>query len=843
MKHRIVSLGLLTVCALLLVAPGWTETAIDAWSGATEILSRIKAPSFPERDFDLKTFGALGDGQADDSAAFRKAIEAAHKAGGGRVVVPAGTYRSGPIRLLSNVNLHVTEGATIRFSNDPAQYLPLVLTRFEGVELMNYSPLIYAFEQENIAVTGRGVLDGQADAEHWWPWKGGAAGQPSQGGDREALFASAEKGVPAVERLYGAGHYLRPSFFEPMKCRNVLLEGVTFKASPMWFLHPVLCSNVIIRGVTTIAHGPNTDGCNPESCRDVLIEDCTFDNGDDCIALKSGRNADGRRLATPIENVIIRRCRMKAGHGGITIGSEISGGARNIYAEDCTLSSPELDRGLRLKTNSVRGGTIENLFLRNIEIGEVREAAIMIDLYYEEGDQGPHVPTIRNIVVENMRSGKSRYALLLKGYEHAPIRDILLRDSAFAGVTHGNLVSGVTGLKLENVTLNGAPLGEEGLKPQAPWTVRVADSELKRRPDPLTIDTPGEPIWNYTQGFELQGFLALWERTHDQRYFDYAKKYYEAMISPDGTIRRYRLKEFNIDRVNAGKPLFILYAQTKDERYKKAMDTLREQMRRHPRTKAGGFWHKEIYPWQMWLDGLYMGAAYLAQYAAAFNEPALFDDVTKQLILMEKHSRDDKTGLLYHAWDESRKQRWCDPATGRSRHFWGRGVGWYAMALVDILDYLPESHPDRSQVIAILNRLAEAVVKVQDPFDGVWWQVLDMPNRQGNYQESTASCMFVYSLFKGVRKGYLDRKYFTPARKGWEGILRKFISIDKDGLVDINHACLGAGLGGDPYRDGSYEYYINERVGSNDPKVLAPFIMAGLEIEALEARRPARPPQ
>ena len=273
--------------------------------------------------------------------------------------------------------------------------------------------------------------------------------------DRNRLFRQAEEGVPVAQRVYGQGHFLRPSFIEPYRCRNVLIEGLTITNAPFWVTHPTLCTNVTVRGITVNSHGPNNDGCDPESSRDVLIEDCVFDTGDDCIALKSGRNADGRRLNTPVENVIIRNCEMKDGHGGITIGSEISGGARNVFAEKCRLDSPNLERGLRLKTNTVRGGVIENVFVRDIEIGAVNLAPIEIDLRYEPPESGPFLPEVRNVLVERMRSQKSRHALYIRGLENAPLRNIVVRDSAFRGVAQGHVIEGEVDLRLERVVTEG----------------------------------------------------------------------------------------------------------------------------------------------------------------------------------------------------------------------------------------------------------------------------------------------------------------------------------------------------------------------------------------------------
>ena len=320
-----------------------------------QILVRIQPPQFPNRDFPITEHGAISGGQTDCRPAISQAIAACHESGGGRVVVPAGDWLvRGPIHLRSDVNLHLEEGATIRFSTESSDYLPPVLTRFESNELMNYSPLVYAFEQENIAITGKGTLDGQAGPAHWWPWKGQSGSGPHQAADSQLVRQMGEDNVPAANRVFGAGHYLRPNFVQPYRCRNVLVEGVTFTNSPMWVLNPVLCENVTVRGVTVVSHGPNNDGCNPESCRDVLIENCTFDTGDDCIAIKSGRNADGRRIGVPSENIIIRGCTMKNGHGGVVLGSEMSGGIRNVFVEDCAMDSPNLDCAIRLKSNSMR---------------------------------------------------------------------------------------------------------------------------------------------------------------------------------------------------------------------------------------------------------------------------------------------------------------------------------------------------------------------------------------------------------------------------------------------------------------------------------------------------------
>jgi unsaturated rhamnogalacturonyl hydrolase len=376
----------------------------------------------------------------------------------------------------------------------------------------------------------------------------------------------------------------------------------------------------------------------------------------------------------------------------------------------------------------------------------------------------------------------------------------------------------------------------------APWSVRMADAELARHPDPKTLDSAA-PKWEYTHGLTLKGIAAVAERTKDEKYWKYVLAYYDQMIDKDGKISTYDLEEYNIDRINPGKLLFAVHQRTGDAKYKKALDQLRRQMREHPRTSEGGFWHKKRYPYQMWLDGLYMGSPFLAQYAKEFDEPALYDDVVKQFVLMETHARDQKTGLLYHGWDESRQQKWADKETGRSPAFWGRAMGWYAMALVDTLDFVPERHPGRKDLVAILNRLAEAATKVQDAKTGTWWQVLDQPGRDKNYLEASVTTMFAYTFLKGARLGYLDQKYGDVGRRAYEGALKEFVAVSPVGLAEIHKVCAVAGLGGDPekerYRSGEYDYYVNERIRSNDPKAVGPFILASLEMEGAKGAKVA----
>ena len=450
----------LTTAGLVILPKVAFSQSTDPWKTEyPKILARIRAPKFPKRDFLITKFGAKTTAGFDNREAINKAIDACSKAGGGRVVVPAGEFLTGAIHLKSNVNLHVSKGATLKFSTDPNAYLPIVHTRWEGMELMHLSPFIYAYEQSNIAITGEGTLDGQGKS-FFWKWHG----NPNYGGDpkilsqrpaRARLYEMMDKNVPVADRVFGIGHYLRPQFVQPYKCKNVLIEGVTIVDSPMWEVHPVLCANVIVRNLRISSHGPNNDGCDPESCKDVLIDNCFFDTGDDCIAIKSGRNNDGRRINVPTENIIVRNCTMKDGHGGITVGSEISGGVRNLFAHDCRMDSPNLDHALRVKNNASRGGLLENFYFKNITVGEVAHAVITIDFNYEEGAKGNFTPVVRNYVVDNLTSGKSKYAVDIQGLDKSPIYDVSIRNSNFGVVENKSVIKNVKGLKLENVTVEG----------------------------------------------------------------------------------------------------------------------------------------------------------------------------------------------------------------------------------------------------------------------------------------------------------------------------------------------------------------------------------------------------
>lgn len=463
------------IIALALIATfSWSAKAIQdekKWAEIYEIVDNIKEPVFPDKTFNIVDFGAKADGTTLNTKAIDNAIIACTEAGGGTVLVPAGTFLTGPVHLKNNVNLHVSEGATLKFSTNPKDYLPLVQTRWEGNDVFNYSPLIYANGQNNFAVTGKGTVDGQGASENWWSWKGAShygwkEGMPSQldeGRGRPALDKWESEEAPLFERQAGEGFYLRPQFISFINCTSVKIEGIKITNSPFWVVHPILSKDVIFRGVHIESLGPNSDGFDPESCKNVLVEDCIFDTGDDCIAIKSGRNSDGRKPNIPTENMLIRNCKMLEGHGGVVIGSEISAGARNIFAENCEMSSPDLDRAIRLKTNAHRGGVTDGVYIRNIAVGQVKDAVIRINCMYDTKSEGigDYIPMVRNVYISGIKAdmtGKThaKFGLRLEGIEgENSIENIFISDCIFNGVDKVSQISHVKNLQLEHVIING----------------------------------------------------------------------------------------------------------------------------------------------------------------------------------------------------------------------------------------------------------------------------------------------------------------------------------------------------------------------------------------------------
>ncbi len=449
---------LVLVCVLSLSTFAATKAPDSGWEQLPAILKNVTAPTFPDRDFDITQFGAKADGNTDCTEAITKAIAKCHEAGGGRVLVPgAGTYYTGPIHLKSNVHLEVSKGATLLFSDNFMDYLPPVLIRWEGEECYSLSPLIYANNCENIAVTGQGILRG--NGKTWWDWRK-SKGEPYRAANNIKKEWS-QGGKPVAERILAKKDFhWCPTFIGPYNSKNILIEGLTLIDGPFWNVHPVYCESVIVRNLTIRNRGPNGDGCNPDSSRYVLIEGCLFDTGDDCIAIKSGKNTDGRRINRPSEYIIVRNCTMKEGHGGVVMGSEMTGSVRNVYAEGCEMDSPNLERALRIKTNSVRGGTVENVYMRNVKVGQVADAVFKVNFLYGEKDTGEFTPTVRNINMENVTCNKSKYGVRIDAYERSPVSGLHLKNCRFMNVREGNILNHVKNLKVDNVKINGTSVDD-----------------------------------------------------------------------------------------------------------------------------------------------------------------------------------------------------------------------------------------------------------------------------------------------------------------------------------------------------------------------------------------------
>ncbi len=372
---------------------------------------------------------------------------------------------------------------------------------------------------------------------------------------------------------------------------------------------------------------------------------------------------------------------------------------------------------------------------------------------------------------------------------------------------------------------------------QLPYSQQMSQTAMNLWPDSFKIK-PGIARWSYDQGVILKGIEGVWKLYGEGKYFNYIQHSMDFYVQDNGKIKDYKKDEFNIDHTNNGKLVMMLYNVTGKEKYKKAIDLIRSQFDEHPRTKEGGFWHKKIYPWQVWLDGLYMGQPFYAEYAKMAGQEKVFDDIAAQFINIERHTRDAKTGLLYHGWDESKEQQWANKETGTSPHFWGRALGWYGMAMVDVLDYFPTNHPGRDSIIQILNRFATAVTKVQEKKSGLWYDIVDLPNKPKNYKEASASSMLVYTLAKAVRNGYIPASFSKNAKKGYDGIIKEFIEVDANGQTNLKGTVSVSGLGGKPYRDGSFDYYMSEPVVVNDPKGMGAFILASVEMEMAALPKP-----
>ena len=831
----------------------------NAWDTQyKQIEKNIRQPEFKDKSYNITDFGASTKAKAaDNQKAINKAIATCSKNGGGRVVIPEGTFITGAITMLSKVNLHIEKNGVLLFAFQPELY-PIVPTRWEGLDCWNLQPCVYAYKQTDIAITGQGTIDGGGENDTWWKWCGkdhygwkeGIISQKS--GSRARLLKMAEDGVDMNERKFGPQDGLRPQLINFNQCDGILIEDVTLLRSPFWVIHPLLSKNITVRGVHINNDGPNGDGCDPESCDGVLIENCFFNTGDDCIAIKSGRNNDGRLWGRPSENIIIRNCEMQNGHGGVVLGSEISGGCRNVFAENCKMDSPDLDRVIRIKTNTCRGGIIENLYARNIEVGQCGESVLKINLDYEPKEiccRG-YAPTVRNINIENITCQKSKYGVQIIALDSVcNVYDINVKNCRFNGVKDGNFESGQTrNINFDNLFINGSLVLKK--KPFDNYSQWLTFSEMKRVPQSYMLDFAKKPRWSYVMGIELEAMLDTYLKYGGDDIRKYCQPYTDTMINTKGEIRTYKLEDYNLDQIRTGHFVARMYEKYPEAKNLAAMKTLMKQLDKQPRTKEGVYWHKAIYAYQVWLDGIFMGLPYRCLTARMLLKPKkaqrIYDDAVNQISKTYERTLDPKTGLNRHAWDETHEMFWADKETGLSQHCWGRAQGWYTMALIELLDAMPEDYERRGEVIELLRKDLDAVIKWQDKETGLWYQVMDQPGRKGNYLESTCSSMFAYVLMKATNKGYLGDKYFLAGKKAYQGILKNFIRVNADKTISLTNCCAVAGLGPgmseavkkaapnvkeNKRRDGSYDYYLSEPVRDNDAKGVGPFIWASLEYE------------
>ena len=850
MKH-LSTLLVALLLPLLGFAQSWDEAMYK------QIEQSIRMPQFADREYNITQFGASPQASAaKNQKAINRAILQCSKKGGGRVVVPKGEWLTGAIRMQSHVNLVVEEGATLKFAFEPELY-PLVKTSWEGIGCWNYSPCIYAYQATDVALTGKGTIDGNGNRQTWWPMCGaprygfvkGETKEAQSLGSRAQLLKYAEDGVPWDERKFGMGKGLRPQLVNFVESDGILIKDLRLINSPFWVIHPLLSKNITVDGVFVKNDGPNGDGCDPEACDGVLIQNCTFDTGDDCIAIKSGRNNDGRLWNKPSQNIIIRNCKMADGHGGVVIGSEISGGCRNVFAENCYMDSPHLDRVLRIKTNNCRGGLIENINMRNVTVGQCNEAVLRINLDYESREEcyRGFEPTVRKVYMENVTSKESKYGVQIIGLNNIEnVYDITVKNCKFDGVSKAPVsISGKTrDIKFDNLFINGSLVLNEADRPYKNYSEWMVASEMKRVPQSYLLDFSTKPKWSYVMGIELESMLDTYLTYKDSKILDYIKAYPAKMIDEKGNITGYKYEDFNLDNVRTARFIYRMNQMEPQKNLDKALKTLFKQLEKQPRTKEGVWWHKAIYANQVWLDGIYMGLPFYTMAAPTLKgqkkaEKKYWPDAVDQITKTDFRTFDAKTGLWKHAWDETHTAFWADKATGKSKHTWARALGWYTMAMIEVLDALPQDYARRNEVIDLFKKAMTQVVKYQDKETGVWYDVLDVTDDR-NYLESTASSMFAYCLLKGARLGYLDQSFKEAGVKAYNGILKEFIKVNPDKTISLTRCCAVSGLGPAPgpyvkkpnfKRDGSFDYYMSEPIRDNDAKGVGPFVWASLEME------------
>ena len=799
---------------------------------------RLEVEGFAPLDFvappcpgavEIAAFGA-SEAAEDNQAAIAAAIAAAPS--GGTVLIPPGRWRTAPIFLRAGVTLHLARGATLQALTDRAR-IPILPARrpdgrmlgsWEGLPAACYAALVTGIDAHGAAITGHGVLDGGGAEGDWWTW-------PKETRD----------GARRPRTLYLVG------------CDGVRLSGVTVRNSPSWTVHPLFCRDLAAFGlaIENPADSPNTDGFDPESCEDVTLEGLRISVGDDCVAIKAGkRGPEGEAdPLAPTARVSLRHCLLERGHGGVVIGSEMSGGVADVDISDCDFRGT--DRGLRLKTRRGRGGAVERIRLRRSVMERVAVGVSINAFYFCDPDgrsdevqsRAPApvteaTPRIAGVTVEDVAIRELRVAAVaIFGLPESPVRDVAL--SGLTATPDDSLTGDLPDMALGLPVLRHAGVVADNAELTRPLAAPLA---LNRSRPMLTdyLDAYAarhQPYkggaWCYEDGCIYRGLVLLHEATGDSRWLEHLRRLADAQISPEGALAGYRIGEFNIDNILAGRALIALRRLTGEARYLTAARTLGRQLDAHPRTRSGIYWHKLVYPAQVWLDGLYMGLPFQVELGLAAGDAARVADALAQFDAALRLTWREDTRLYVHGVDEGRLQAWADPVTGQSPAHWARALGWLAMALVDVLELVgPEAAPD---LAARLAALADRLVELRTP-GGLWLQVIDLPDLPGNYAESSASAMFAYALQKAARLGLAAPAAGDAGGEALAALAADAIRPTAAGQ-EFAGICHVAGLGGfgDVYRDGSPAYYLTEPVVADDAKGVGPLMMA-----VAEARRQAR---
>lgn len=776
---------------------------------------------------DIRDFGASPELE-DNADAIAEAISALPL--NGTLRIPPGFWRSGPLYLKSQMTLLIENGAELSSLSDwndreifPARHDDgRVFGTWEGVAEPTFASIINAIDCEGLTITGGGIIDGGGDRGDWWTWP-----KESRRGARR----------PRILFLSG--------------CRDLTLTGFTVRNSPSWTVHPVLCDRVLAADlrIENEPDSPNTDGFNPECCQDVRLIGLFISVGDDCIAIKAGKKHPLGGPNRPTKRIDILNCLMERGHGAVVMGSEMSAGVHDINISRCHFIGT--DRGLRIKTRRGRGGEVANISLIDCRMENVATPIAVNAFYFCDADgRSDYVqsrtalpvtadtPILSGLTLRNVDVfGAGTAAAVFYGLPEAPIRDVVIENyhvtfNPDAEPEIAEMACDLPALRHAGIVAENTQFRKlVGFTPHPSIRTRMTEPMLHSYFDDYARDYEYYKggAWCYEDGCLYRGLIALYEATGEQRWLDHLLRLVSGQIDERNRLAGYRVDEFNIDNVLAGRALTYLHTLTGEARWLEVAKPLAGQLHFHPRTQAGPYWHKLRYPHQVWLDGLYMALPFKLEYANAAGLPQLREDAVSQFLTALDLTYDAASSLYRHGYDESRLQGWADQETGHSPVHWARAIGWLAMAFVDIIEHLPQG--DQRQEIARRAGDLAAKIKPLQTTDGRWLQVIDRPDVKGNYAESSATAMFAYFFLKGARLG-VQGITPEPGQRAFSTLVTKEMKADAKGRVQLQNICCVAGLGGfeGVYRSGTVDYYLSEAIRADDIKGVAPLMMAYAEI-------------